>query len=127
MTHYEQEILDIHVALENWLGAGEGDRDALLARFRPDFLMIPPSGNPLDHHALAQFLNAQRGTRPGLRIGIDALTTLQTWDNGAVLHTGRRKPGLASPSTCAGQPRCLIRKGITSPGVCCTKRRNRKA
>ncbi|WP_427032715.1 hypothetical protein ACNF0A_17975 [Enterobacter hormaechei] len=36
MTHFEQEILDIHVALENWLGAGEGDRDALLARFRPD-------------------------------------------------------------------------------------------
>lgn len=55
MTHFEQEILDIHVALENWLGAGEGDRDALLARFRPDFLMVPPSGNPLDHHALAQF------------------------------------------------------------------------
>ncbi|MGM8383773.1 DUF4440 domain-containing protein [Enterobacter hormaechei] len=86
MTHFEQEILDIHVALENWLGAGESDRDALLARFRPDFLMVPPSGNPLDHHALAQFLYAQRGTRPGLRIDIDALTTLQTWDNGAVLH-----------------------------------------
>ena len=37
MTHFEQEILDIHVALENWLGAGEGEQDALLARFRPDF------------------------------------------------------------------------------------------
>lgn len=24
MTHFEQEILDIHVALENWLGAGIG-------------------------------------------------------------------------------------------------------
>ena len=120
MTHFEQEILDIHVALENWLGAGEGDRDALLARFRPDFLMIPPSGNPLDHHALAQFLNAQPGTRPGLRLGIDALTTRCS-------ITGRRKPGQASPSTCAGQPLCLIRKGITSPGVCCTKRRSRKA
>ena len=43
MTHFEQEILDIHVALENWLGAGEGDRDALLARFRPDFLMVRSS------------------------------------------------------------------------------------
>ena len=86
MTHFEQEILDIHVALENWLGAGEGDRDALLARFRPDFLMVPPSGAHLDHHALDKFLYAQRGTRPGLRIDIDALTTLQTWDNGAVLH-----------------------------------------
>ncbi|MDU4267236.1 MAG: DUF4440 domain-containing protein [Enterobacter hormaechei] len=78
MTHFEQEILDIHVALENWLGAGEGDRDALLARFRPDFLMVPPSGNPLDHHALAQFLYAQRGTRPGLRIDIDVLHYRET-------------------------------------------------
>ena len=86
MTHYEHEIIDIHVALENWLGAGEGDVDALLARFRPDFLMVPPSGAHLDHHALASFLNAQRGSRPGLNITIDALTTLQTWDSGAVLH-----------------------------------------
>ncbi|MBE3510292.1 DUF4440 domain-containing protein [Enterobacter cloacae complex sp. I2] len=86
MTHFEQEILDIHVALENWLGEGKGDPDALLARFHPDFLMVTPGGTPLDHHALARFLNAQRGARPGLRIGIDALRTLQTWDNGAVLH-----------------------------------------
>ncbi|MBM7015386.1 DUF4440 domain-containing protein [Enterobacter cloacae] len=86
MTHFEQEIFDIHVALENWLGEGKGDPDALLARFHPDFLMVTPGGTPLDHHALAHFLNAQRGARPGLRIGIDALRTLQTWDNGAVLH-----------------------------------------
>ncbi|MBJ6386660.1 DUF4440 domain-containing protein [Enterobacter cloacae] len=86
MTHFEQEILDIHVALENWLGEGKGDPDALLTRFHPDFLMVTPGGTPLDHHTLAQFLNAQRGARPGLRIGIDALRTLQTWDNGAVLH-----------------------------------------
>lgn len=65
MTHFEQEILDIHVALENWLGAGEGDQDALLARFRPDFLMVPPSGTHLDHHALAKFLYAQREPDPG--------------------------------------------------------------
>ncbi len=37
MTHFEQEILDIHVALENWLGAGEGDWHALLARFSSGF------------------------------------------------------------------------------------------
>lgn len=48
--------------------------------------MIAPSGAHLDHPALANFLEAQRGSRPGLKILIDELTTLQTWDNGAVLH-----------------------------------------
>ncbi|MEB7544218.1 DUF4440 domain-containing protein [Enterobacter huaxiensis] len=86
MTHFEHEIIDIHVALENWLGAGKGDVAALAARFRPDFLMVPPSGAHLDHSALVSFLDAQRASRPGLKITIDALTTLQAWDNGAVLH-----------------------------------------
>ena len=44
MTHFEQEILDIHVALENWLGAGEGDRDALIITRLPNFYMR--SGEP---------------------------------------------------------------------------------
>lgn len=86
MTRYETEIIDAHIALENWLGKGEGDYAALLARFRQDFLMIPPGGTHMDHAALAGFLEAQRGSRPGLKIDIDELTTLQTWDNGAVLH-----------------------------------------
>lgn len=56
MTRYETEIIDAHIALENWLGQGEGDFAALLARFREDFLMIAPSGAHLDHSALARFL-----------------------------------------------------------------------
>lgn len=86
MTPFEHDIIDLHIALENWLGKGEGDTNALLARFSPDFLMIPPGGVPLDYQALANFLERQRGSRPGLKIVIDELTTLQTWDNGAVLH-----------------------------------------
>ena len=86
MTPFEHDIIDLHIALENWLGKGEGDTNALLARFSPDFLMIPPGGAPLDYQALANFLESQRGSRPGLKILIDELTTLQTWDNGAVLH-----------------------------------------
>ncbi|AXF62256.1 DUF4440 domain-containing protein [Leclercia sp. W6] len=86
MTPFEHDIIDLHIALENWLGKGEGDTNALLARFSPDFLMIPPGGVPLDYQALANFLESQRGSRPGLKILIDELTTLQTWDNGAVLH-----------------------------------------
>ncbi|MCG1032670.1 DUF4440 domain-containing protein [Leclercia adecarboxylata] len=86
MTPFEHDIIDLHIALENWLGKGEGDTNALLARFSPDFLMIPPGGAQLDYQALANFLESQRGSRPGLKIVIDELTTLQTWDNGAVLH-----------------------------------------
>ena len=44
MTLFEHDIIDLHIALENWLGKGEGEAETLLTRFRPDFLMIPPGG-----------------------------------------------------------------------------------
>ncbi|TIM55342.1 MAG: DUF4440 domain-containing protein [Mesorhizobium sp.] len=86
MTPFEHEIIDLHIALEDWLGKGEGDSDALLARFRPDFLMIPPGGVHVDYDGLVGFLHSQRGSRPGLKIVIDELTTRQAWPHGAVLH-----------------------------------------
>ncbi|MCU6188562.1 DUF4440 domain-containing protein [Enterobacter bugandensis] len=86
MTPFEHDIIDLHIALENWLGKGEGDSDALLARFRPDFLMIPPGGVHIDYHGLVDFLHSQRGSRPGLKIVIDELSTIERWDRGAVLH-----------------------------------------
>ncbi|MBL5926989.1 DUF4440 domain-containing protein [Enterobacter asburiae] len=86
MTPFEHDIIDLHIALEDWLGKGEGDLDALLARFSPDFLMIPPGGVQIDYIGLASFLENQRGSRPGLKIVIDELSTIQQWDRGAVLH-----------------------------------------
>ncbi|MHA0872601.1 DUF4440 domain-containing protein [Enterobacter pasteurii] len=86
MTHFEKEIIDAHVAIESWLSRSEGDYDALLARFRQDFLMVTPGGAHLDYAGLAAFFTSQGGSRPGLKIVIDELTTRQTWDNGAVLH-----------------------------------------
>ena len=86
MTLFEHDIIDLHIVLENWLGKGEGEAETLLTRFRPDFLMIPPGGAHLDYHALAHFLDTQRGSRPGLKIVIDELATIEAWDNGAVLH-----------------------------------------
>ena len=76
MTPFEHDIIDLHIALEDWLGKGEGDPDALLARFRPDFLMIPPGGVQIDYRGLASFLEKQRGSRPGLKSVIDDLTTI---------------------------------------------------
>ncbi|MCU6668491.1 DUF4440 domain-containing protein [Enterobacteriaceae bacterium H4N4] len=86
MNAYTAEIIDAHIALEQWLGQGEGDLTALLARFRPDFMMIAPTGAHFDHAGLAQFLQNQRGSRPGLKIMLDELTLLQSWENGALLH-----------------------------------------
>lgn len=86
MTPFEHDIIDLHIALESWLGKGEGDYNALLARFSPDFLMIPPGGVQVDYNGLARFLESQRGSRPGLKIVIDELTTRQAWAQGAVLH-----------------------------------------
>lgn len=86
MTPFEHDIIDLHIALEDWLGKGEGDADALLTRFHPDFLMIPPGGVQIDYSGLVSFLENQRGSRPGLKIVIDELSTIQRWDRGAVLH-----------------------------------------
>ena len=86
MTPFEHDIIDLHIALEAWLGKGEGDYDALLARFSPDFMMIPPGGVQIDYIGLASFLENQRGSRSGLKIVIDELSTIQRWDRGAVLH-----------------------------------------
>ena len=86
MTPFEHDIIDLHIALEAWLGKGEGEADALLARFRRDFLMIPPGGAHIDYSGLASFLENQRGSRPGLKIVIDELSTIQHWEGGAVLH-----------------------------------------
>ncbi|MBT1715971.1 DUF4440 domain-containing protein [Enterobacter dykesii] len=86
MTPFEHDIIDLHIALEDWLGKGEGDADALLTRFHPDFLMIPPGGVQIDYSGLVSFLEKQRGSRPGLKIVIDELSTIQRWDRGAVLH-----------------------------------------
>lgn len=86
MTPFEHDIIDLHIALEDWLGRGEGDSYALLARFRPDFLMIPPGGVHIDYAGLVSFLVKQRGSRPGLKIVIDELSTIERWDRGAVLH-----------------------------------------
>lgn len=86
MTQFEKEIIDAHVVIENWLGQGEGKFEALLARFHPDFLMVAPSGARFDYAGLARFFESLGGSRPGLKIVIDELTTLQSWDTGAVLH-----------------------------------------
>ncbi|WP_039057228.1 hypothetical protein [Enterobacter sp. Bisph1] len=86
MNVFIQEIVDAHIAIENWLGRGEGELASLMARFAADFSMIAPTGACLDYASLTGFFQAQRGSRPGLKIVVDDFVVLAQWDNGAVIR-----------------------------------------
>jgi hypothetical protein len=91
MNRWTTEIIDAHIAIENWLGRGEGNIDALLARFSPDFTMVTPGGVSLDHAALCQFFRAQGGMRGGLKITVDNIALLAEWPGGAALRYCERQ------------------------------------
>lgn len=86
MNPYFTEVVATHVAIENWLGQGRGDVQALLSRFSPDFVMIPPGGRRMDVSSVSDFFQAQRGGRPELAIGLDELTLVAEWPDGAVVR-----------------------------------------
>lgn len=98
MNAHFQQVIDLHIAIEQWLGRGEGDLPALLGYFTEDFSMITLSGGELDKPTLAAFFTAQRGARPGLTIGIEAMRLLAGWPGGAVVSYRERQqlPGQAA-------------------------------
>lgn len=85
MNRYIQEVIEAHVAIENWLGKGEGDVQALLARFSPVFTMVTPGCKTLTFDSLSAFFQAQRGAKPGLKISLDEITVIAEWPGGAVV------------------------------------------
>lgn len=85
MKPYISEIMEAHIAIENWLSQGEGELEALMARFAENFSMVTLSGASLDYAALAGFFQAQRGGRAGLKIVVDNIEPLAEWDGGAVI------------------------------------------
>jgi len=98
MNPWFTEVLDAHVAIENWLSAGRGDLAPLVARFSPHYSMITLAGTRLDLNALNQFFAAQRASRPGLRISVDQLTLVAEFENGAVVQYREQQvqPGQAA-------------------------------
>lgn len=85
MNRYITEVIDAHIAIENWLGRGEGHPQTLLSRFAADFSMIGLNGSPLDRSALECFFMAQKQARPGLRIAVDSIEIVAEWPDGAVV------------------------------------------
>lgn len=85
MNPYFTEVTEAHKAIELWLSRGEGGILPLLARFSPDYTMVPLSGVPFGFEALNRFFSTQGGSRPGLTITVDSLTLLAEWSTGAVV------------------------------------------
>jgi hypothetical protein len=98
MNHYIQEVIDAHVAIENWLGKGEGDFQALLARFAPAFTMVTPGGKTLSFDSLSAFFQSQGAAKPGLKISLVDITVIEQWPAGAVVSYSERQslPGQQS-------------------------------
>lgn len=86
MNPYFNEVIDAHLAIEQWLGSGEGDLTALLTRFCSDYSMITLTGHCLDLAALRGFFSTQRAARPGLRITVDSMSLLKEWQGGALIR-----------------------------------------
>lgn len=82
-----QEVVDAHVAIEQWLsGQAAADRLApLLRRFSPRFSMIALTGARVDHAGVEALFAQGHGARPGLRIAIDELHGIAAWSDGAVV------------------------------------------
>lgn len=98
MNQYFTEVIDAHVAIENWLEKGAGDELGLLARFDPAFSMIALNGSRLDFAALSAFFRAHRAAKPGLAISIEEMTLVAEWPTGAVVsyREQQRLPGQAA-------------------------------
>lgn len=51
----DQEVIDAHVIIEQWLGRKEGSAQALMSRFAQEFTMVPISGAKMDYPTVSGF------------------------------------------------------------------------
>lgn len=85
MNIWFEEVIEAHVAIEQWLGTGKGEPEALLARFANNYSMVALSGTRLDYPALCGFFRTNGGSREGLAIEVDSLQLLDEWPQGAAV------------------------------------------
>ncbi|WP_130907933.1 DUF4440 domain-containing protein [Pseudomonas sp. Sample_16] len=86
-TEYFDEVIQAHVAIEQWLAE---ERDAveleqLLARFSPQFSMVSPLGRVLDFDALNELFMLAGGKKLGFRIELSELSGVALHDGGATV------------------------------------------
>lgn len=86
MNPYLQEVIDLHELIEALFARGEGQVEAMIERFTPDFSMITPTGLQVCLQDVASLFAKRAGGQPGLTIELTALETLTQWPQGALIR-----------------------------------------
>lgn len=86
-TDYFDEVIQAHVAIEQWFAVEEDDAalDRLLTRFSPQFSMVSPLGRMLDLQALSALFRMAGGQKRGFRIELNELRGIALHEHGAVV------------------------------------------
>jgi hypothetical protein len=86
-TDYFDEVIQAHVAIEQWLAEERDDSELeqLLSRFSPQFSMVSPLGRVLDFEALSELFQLAGGKKLGFRIELSDLRGVALYDGGAVV------------------------------------------
>jgi hypothetical protein len=86
-TEYFDEVIQAHVAIEQWLAEDrdEAELEQLLTRFSPQFSMVSPLGRVLDFAALNELFLLAGGKKLGFRIELSELRGVALYDSGAVV------------------------------------------
>ncbi|RON18133.1 DUF4440 domain-containing protein [Pseudomonas brassicacearum] len=86
-TDYFDEVIQAHVAIEQWLAEERDDAELeqLLSRFSPQFSMISPLGRVLDFEALSELFQLAGGKKLGFRIELSDLRGVALYEGGAVV------------------------------------------
>ncbi|MEB0044333.1 MULTISPECIES: DUF4440 domain-containing protein [unclassified Pseudomonas] len=86
-TDYVDEVIQAHVAIEQWFAVEEDEAalKRLLARFSPQFSMVSPLGRVLDLEALSALFRMAGGKKHGFRIELSELRGIALHERGATL------------------------------------------
>ncbi|AHM72283.1 nuclear transport factor 2 family protein [Yersinia hibernica] len=99
MNPFVNEVITAHVAIEHWLGKGEGDIQALLAHFAPTFSMVTIGGGKLGFAELSAFFQGQKAGKQGLKIELSHIETVAQWSEGAVISYSEKQSLPGQPAT----------------------------
>ncbi|MCW8275256.1 DUF4440 domain-containing protein [Pseudomonas sp. PCH199] len=86
-TEYFDEVIQAHVAIEQWLGKEQeaSELEHLLTRFSPQFSMVSPLGRVLGFDALNQLFMLSGGKKLGFRIKLSELRGIALHNDGATV------------------------------------------
>jgi len=86
-TEYFDEVIQAHVAIEQWLAEERdaSDLEKLLVRFSPQFSMVSPLGRVLDFDALNDLFTLAGGKKLGFRIELSELLGIALYEGGATV------------------------------------------